>query len=232
MTSASEHTVEDTSQASPRPVSVVVVDDNAVIRMGLRSLIEATPSLRLVGEAGDGDAAVRVVRETVPDVVLLDVRMPRRDGVQVAAEVSRWSKVLMLTYSDAPDVVRAAVGAGASGYLVHGQFAAHELERTVLAVAGGSFVLSPVAAEAMRAGWGAPPAVPAAPSRPDVGLSAREAEVMELIARGRSNSQIAAECFLAEKTVKNHVNHIFAKLGVRTRAEAVSLWLGGSPGPG
>lgn len=230
MTSASENTVQDAGPTSPRPVTVVVVDDNAVIRMGLRSLIEATPSLQLVGEAGDGDAAVRVVRDTVPDVVLLDVRMPRRDGVQVAAEVSRWSKVLMLTYSDAPDVVRAAVGAGASGYLVHGQFAASELERTVLAVAGGSFVLSPVAADAMRAGWGAAPE-PAPPVRPDAGLSAREVEIMELIATGRTNGQIAAECFLAEKTVKNHVNHIFAKLGVRTRAEAVAYWLGGNQGP-
>ncbi len=211
-------------------VSVVVVDDNAVIRMGLRSLVDAAPTMRVVGEAGDGEEAVRVVRELVPDVVLLDVRMPRRDGVQVAAEVRAWSKVLMLTYSDAPEVVRAAVEAGASGYLVHGRFDAHELERTVLAVAQGSLVLSQVAADAMRRAW-QPAVEAAAPVRPDAGLSARELEVMELVAAGRTNGEIARECFLSEKTVKNHINHIFAKLGVRTRAEAVSVWLGGATNP-
>ena len=208
-------------------VTVVVVDDNPVIRMGLRSIIESSDRLRIVGEAGDGEEAVRVVRETVPDVVLLDVRMPRRDGVQVASEVSSWSKVLMLTYSDSPAVVRAAVDAGASGYLVHGAFEASELESTVLAVAAGSFVLSEPAARAMRESWSAP-AVVAAPRRPDVGLSGRQVEVMDLVAAGCSNGEIAGRCFLSEKTVKNHINHIFAKLGVRTRAEAVSVWLGGA----
>lgn len=210
-------------------VTVVVVDDNAVIRMGLTSLIDASDRLRVVGEAADGEEAVRVVRATQPDVVLLDVRMPRRDGVQVAAEVCAWSKVLMLTYSDAPEVIRAAVQAGASGYLVHGQFEAGDLERTILSVAAGSFVLSPHAAAVMRDALR--PAPPPAPLRPDAGLSAREAEVMELVASGRSNGEIAATCYLSEKTVKNHINHIFAKLGVRTRAEAVAVWLGGAPGP-
>ncbi len=211
-------------------VTVVIVDDNAVIRMGLRSLLDATATIKVLGEAGDGEEALRVVRETVPDVVLLDVRMPRRDGVQVAAEVRAWSKVLMLTYSEAPEVVRAAVEAGAGGYLVHGHFDAHELERTVLGVARGSFVLSSPAATAMRAAWSEPP-VESAPERPDANLSPREVEVMELVAAGRTNSEIAQECFLSEKTVKNHINHIFAKLGVRTRAEAVSVWLGGSTSP-
>ena len=208
-------------------VTVVIVDDNAVIRMGLRSLVEASDRIRVVGEAGDGEEAVRVVRAMQPDVVLLDVRMPRRDGVQVAAEVRQWCKILMLTYSDAPEIVRAAVDAGASGYLVHGQFASHELERSILAVAEGSFLLSPAAAQALRETWAVPTA-PAAPTRPDVGLSERQREVMELIAAGRTNSEIAAACYLSEKTVKNHVNHIFARLGVRTRAEAVSVWLGGA----
>lgn len=221
----------DPEHAALTQVTVVVVDDNSVIRMGLRSLLEASDRLRVVGEAADGEEAVRVVRATLPDVVLLDVRMPRRDGVQVAAEIQAWTKVLMLTYSEAPEVVRAAVDAGASGYLVHGTFAAHELERSILAVAEGSFLLSERAAAAMRASW-ATPAAPAAPQRPDVGLSERQREVMELVALGRTNTQIAGECFLSEKTVKNHINHIFAKLGVRTRAEAVSVWLGGAPDPG
>lgn len=202
-------------------VSVVVVDDNAVIRMGLRSLVEASPAMRWVGEAGDGDEAVRVVRATMPDVVLLDVRMPRRDGVQVAAEVRQWCRVLMLTYSDAPEVVRAALDAGATGYLVHGQFTAADLERAVLTVASGSMLLSAPAAAALRT---APPE-PAPRPRSDLGLSVRQQEIMELVATGRPNAAIAHELYLSEKTVKNHVNHIFARLGVTTRAEAVSVWL-------
>jgi DNA-binding NarL/FixJ family response regulator len=227
-------TVPDT-EAAPAPgapaprrrVTVAIVDDNAVIRMGLRSILEASDHLHVVGEAGDGDEAVRLVRATQPDVTLLDVRMPRRDGVQVLGEVKGWTRVLMLTYSDAPEVVQAAVQAGATGYLVHGQFASHELERSILAVAEGSFLLSPPAIAAMRQAWAAPTA-PSAPSRPDAGLSERQREVMELVAAGRTNSEIAGTCFLSEKTVKNHINHIFAKLGVRTRAEAVSVWLGGA----
>lgn len=202
-------------------VSVVVVDDNAVIRMGLRSLVEASPVMRWAGEAGDGEEAVRVVRAILPDVVLLDVRMPRRDGVQVAAEVRSWSRVLMLTYSDAPEVVRAALDAGANGYLVHGQFTADELERAVLAVASGAMLLSAPAAAALRAA----PAAAEPPPRSDLGLSERQQEIMELVAQGRTNGAIAQACFLSEKTVKNHVNHIFARLGVSTRAEAVSVWL-------
>jgi DNA-binding NarL/FixJ family response regulator len=209
------------------PVTVVIVDDNDVIRMGLRSLIGASDRLRVVGEARDGEEAVRVVRATSPDVTLLDVRMPRRDGVQVTTEIRAWTKVLILTYSESPKIVRAAVEAGASGYLVHGQFASHELERAVLAIAEGSFLLSETAAAALRAAW-AEPTVISVPDRPHVGLSSREHEVMELISAGRTNAGIAVECFLSEKTVKNHINHIFAKLGVRTRAEAVSIWLGGN----
>ena len=217
----------DGPQHPPRRISVAIVDDNAVIRMGLRSLVDASDRMYVVGEARDGEEAVRLIRATQPDVTLLDVRMPRRDGVQVASEVRQWTRVLMLTYSDAPEVVRAAVDAGANGYLVHGQFASHELERSILSVAEGSFVLSQPAADAMRASWGRPPE-PTAPQRPDAGLSEREREVMELVASGRTNAAIAAECYLSEKTVKNHINHIFAKLGVRTRAEAVSVWLGGA----
>lgn len=206
-------------------VSVAVVDDNPVIRMGLSAILAASDRLRLEGEAGDGEAAVRLVRDVRPDVTLLDVRMPRRDGVQVVAEVSEWTRVLMLTYSDSPDVVRAAVDAGASGYLVHGQIAPHELERAVLAVAEGSFLLSEAATQALRTSWSAPVPRPATLGV-EVGLSDREREVMDLVARGLTNGETARELFLTEKTVKNHINRIFAKLGVRSRAEAVALWLG------
>lgn len=208
------------------PVTVAVVDDNSLIRMGLRSLLESDPRLHVVGEAGDGEQAVRLVRQTLPDVVLLDVRMPRRDGVSALVEIREHSRVVMLTYSDAPDIIRAALEAGATGYLVHGQFRPEDLVSCVLGAAEGSAVMSAAALTALREALTAVPEV-AAPTRPDVGLSERETEVMELIARGMTNGQIARECYLSEKTVKNHVNHIFAKLGVGSRAEAVSLWLGG-----
>lgn len=208
-----------------RVVTVVIVDDNDVIRSGLRSLLDASDAVHVVGEAGDGDEALEQVRALQPDVVLLDVRMPRRDGVAVAAEISGTTKVLMLTYGDAPDVVRAALTAGAVGYLVHGTFRAEQLEGAVLAVAAGSSVFSQVATDVLREALTAP-AVAASTARPDVGLSPREAEVMELIAAGLTNAEISGRCFLSEKTVKNHVNHIFAKLAVRSRAEAVATWLG------
>lgn len=211
--------------AAERPISVVVVDDNDVIRSGLRSLLGTCPDVEVVGEAGDGDAAVTLIRELRPDVTLLDVRMPRRDGVSVAAEISGLTRVLMLTYSDAPDVVRAALAAGAGGYLVHGSFRSEELVSAVLAMAAGSSILSQPALDAVRHGLVAA-AAPAVPARPDAGLSPREVEVMEHIATGLSNGEISRRCFLSEKTVKNHVNHIFAKLGVCTRAEAVATWLG------
>lgn len=203
-------------------IRVVIVDDNDVIRSGLRSLLDTSRALNVVGEAGDGDSAIALIQQTRPDVTLLDVRMPRRDGVAVAAAVRGLTKVLMLTYSDAPDVVRAALGAGAAGYLVHGTFGADQLVSSVLSVAAGSSVFSEVAAGVLRDAL----TQPASRSRPEAGLSAREVEVMDLIAAGLSNAEVSRRCFLSEKTVKNHVNHIFAKLGVRTRAEAVATWLG------
>lgn len=217
--------------STARPVTVAIIDDNDVIRSGLRSLLGTCGDVEVVGEAGDGDAAVTLIRELQPDVTLLDVRMPRRDGVSVAAEISGLTRVLMLTYSDAPDIVQAALGAGANGYLVHGSFRSDELVSAVLATAAGSSVLSQPALDAVRSGLAAA-AVPAAPARPEAGLSPREVEVMEHIATGLSNAEISRRCFLSEKTVKNHVNHIFAKLAVRSRAEAVATWLGtADPGP-
>ncbi|QAY64381.1 response regulator transcription factor [Xylanimonas allomyrinae] len=206
------------------PVSVVVVDDNDVVRTGLRALLRSSPRLRVVGEAADGDEAVRVVRAMRPDVTLLDVRMPRRDGVQVLAQVADCTRALMLTYAEAPDVVRAALAAGASGYLVHGHFTAEELTLAVLSVAGGSLLFAGPSVAAVRSGL--QPASEETAYRAGFGLSARELEVMELVAKGEGNRAISKALFLSEKTVKNHVNHVFAKLGVVSRAEAVAVWLG------
>lgn len=214
-----------TSPVSERsgPVRVLVVDDSTVVRSGLVSLLGLDPRLEVVGEASNGDMALTLARALRPDVTLLDVQMPRRDGISAAAELASVTRVLMTTFSDSPAVVHAAVSAGASGYIVHGTFTEDELVASVLATAAGTGVFGPPALAALQAGR----PVEGMP-RPDSDLSARQIEIMDLIAAGRGNAEIASELFLAEKTVKNHINSIFARLGVRTRAEAVSLWLGGA----
>ncbi len=218
----SEVTTDDAPQDHPPRVSVVVVDDNAVVRMGVRSLLAEVPGVDVVGEAWDGESALRTIRQLQPDVTLLDVRMPRIDGVGVAQEVATMTNVIMLTYSDAPEVVRAAVGSGARSYLVHGQFSSDELAFAVNSAARGAGMFSAPALAALAA-----PATPEEPERADFGLSRRQEEVAGLVAQGHTNAEIARELFLSEKTVKNHVNHIFAKLGVQTRAQASALWHGG-----
>jgi DNA-binding NarL/FixJ family response regulator len=214
----------------PRSVGVLVVDDNAIVRKGLCGLLEAADGVHIVGEASDGEQAERMARQLQPDVTLLDVRMPRRDGIQAVAEVSRHSTVIMLTFTDEPENIRRAIESGASGYLVHGSFDADSLAHTVRAAALGGGAFSRQALEAIRAGTASTPE----PRPEDLlrerrrlhGLSDRQGEIMDLISKGLGNGDIAARCFLSEKTVKNHINAIFAKLGVTSRGEAIALWLG------
>ncbi|MES9543058.1 MULTISPECIES: response regulator transcription factor [unclassified Actinomadura] len=208
-------------------VRVLVVDDNPVVRAGLSTILESG-GVEVVGEAVDGAHAVEQARSLRPDLVLLDVRMPGVDGVVAAGPLSAIAKVLMLSYDTDADVIGQAIRNGASGYLVHGAFEADELLAAVHdTVTGRSSPLSPPASravvEALRGG--AAPARPPAP-RDDLGLSPREAEVMDLIARGCSNGEIARALVVSEYTVKNHVNRIFAKLHVRTRGAAIARWLG------
>ncbi|GAA2159458.1 response regulator transcription factor [Actinomadura napierensis] len=211
---------------------VLVADDNVVVRSGLVSLLEAH-GIEVVGEAGDGRRAVELTARLRPDLVLLDVRMPLMDGVAAAAEISPLAPVLMLTYTDDPGTVRAALGKGATGYLVHGAFTADELIAAVHNAAGGAHPLSPAAVSALVGAVreASEPAAPGSGTPPDAphggfGLSAREAEVMRLIVQGASNGEIAGRLFLAEKTVKNHVNRIYAKLGVTSRGAAIARWIG------
>lgn len=213
-------------------IRVLVVDDNPVVRSGLTALLEAGGEAEIVAEAGDGRQAIELAERHRPDLVLLDVRMPLVDGVTAAQALSKISKVLMLTYTEDPEIVRSAVRNGASGYLVHGQFTAEELATAVReSAAGVSNPLSQAAVSALFAAVKEPaasqsPHAGRAADQDRFGLSAREAEVMDLIAQGRVNRQIAAELFLTEKTVKNHVNRIFAKLAVENRAAAIARWLG------
>lgn len=228
----------DSSNTPNRPdsVRVMVVDDNPVVRSGLVALLEAGDHIEVIAEAGDGRRAIELAGHRRPDLVLLDVRMPLVDGVEAAAELSKHTRVLMLTYTEDPDVVRSAIRNGAVGYLVHGAFTAEELEAAVLGtVAGTSNPLSPIAVAAVldgiknqteSSGAGEPEQL--ALHRASLGLSTREAEVMDRMTAGLTNGEIAGELFLSEKTVKNHVNRIYAKIGVESRAAAIALWLGTS----
>ena len=221
--------VEDEQPVAPQaPTKVLIVDDNDVVRMGLRSLLEASADLFIVGEARNGEQAVELTRKLLPDVVLLDVRMPHRDGVSVVGEISAFATVIMLTFSDEPEVVRSAVAGGASGYLVHGMFDAGTLAQTVRGAASGTGAFSRGALDALRPALNLPPAA-AGLRAGDHDLSLRQVEVMEAIASGRTNPQIAKLFFLSEKTVKNHINQIFARLDVGSRAEAIAVWLGTAP---
>lgn len=199
-------------------LSVLVVDDNPVVRTGLRTLLEA--SGLAVREAADGRVALELAGEDPPDVVLLDVRMPGPDGLETLRRMPKGPAVIMLTHSEDPATIRVAIREGAAGYLVHGQFDAAELGAAVRAAADGhDHPLSPAAVRAlMDTAREAPNGVER------LQLTRREREVMHLIARGLTNGAIADELTLSEKTVKNHVNHMYAKLGVTRRAEAIACW--------
>ncbi|MEU0560443.1 response regulator transcription factor [Dactylosporangium sp. NPDC049742] len=194
--------------------TVLIADDNSVVRAVVREML--TGDIAVVAEAANGAEALELARRHRPDVTLLDHRMPVRDGLSVVGAISTHSRVLMLTRSADDRTVLDAVRSGAIGFLVHGQFGPAELLHAVRAVAGGESHLSPSAARVLVA------AVRQAPPRH--GLSQREAEVMDLIARGLSNGDIAATLVLSSKTVENHVNRIFAKLGVTSRAGAIRRW--------
>lgn len=222
-----------------RVLRVVLADDNPVVRLGLASLLESTGEVLVAAEAANGREAVEAVLRERPDVALLDIRMPLVDGVTATAALAGTCPVLVLTHSEEPEIIRGAVEAGACGYLVHGAFSADELLRAVRGTAAGESHLSPVAAttmlEAMRSALAVPARPAESPGHVDATgrtarfrLSDREAEVMEHIVRGLSNAEIASALFLSEKTVKNHVNRIFAKLHASSRASAIAGWLGTS----
>lgn len=204
-------------------IRLLVCDDNAVVRGGLRALLDAQDDLQVVGEASTGREAIDETARLTPDVVLLDVRMPVMDGVSAATALAARVPVLMLTYSDEAEIITAAIRAGARGYLVHGEFTTDELVGAVRDVhAGGSVVSSratSVLFDALRA-------APSHQRRDSFDLTERECEVMELIVAGRSNREIADTLVVSYKTVKNHVNRIFTKLDVHSRTEAVAAWLG------
>ncbi|WEV77348.1 response regulator transcription factor [Janibacter cremeus] len=201
--------------------------------MGLKALLSTEDDLEVVAEAADGDEALALAAEAEPDVVLLDVRMPKRDGVSVTTELSATATVIMMTFTDEAHVIQEVLRRGASGYLVHGTFDAQFLASMIRQCAAGAGAFSGPALTALRGDSDDRDDAATQVSSQTVTrvgaqtttLSPRQVEVMDLVAQGRTNQQIARELFLAEKTVKNHINAIFAELGVVTRAEAIVLWL-------
>jgi DNA-binding NarL/FixJ family response regulator len=208
-------------EASAR-VRVVIADDHAAFRSGLRALLRTTDGFDVAGEAATGREAVALTERLQPDVVLMDVAMPDMDGVEATrriADALPHVAVLMLTMSDEDDSVFAAMRAGARGYLLKGAQRA-ELLRAVRAVAAGEAIFGPGIARRLMTWFDRPRSdAIAAEAFPD--LTAREREILELIARGRSNAEMTSELVVSPKTVRNHVSNIFAKLQVRDRAEAI-----------
>lgn len=203
-------------------VRVLLVDDQELVRAGLRGILRASHGFDIVGELGDGAGVVAAVAERRPDVVVMDVRMPGVDGVEATrrlAAVDDAPPVLVLTTFEDDEILAGALRAGADGFLLKG-VPAEDLQRAVRAVAAGDSWLDPAVTGRVLTAYrdGAPP--PAPPSELDR-LTPREREVLVLIGTGLSNPEIAAELVLGEGTVKTHVGHVFAKLGLRDRAAAV-----------
>ena len=200
-------------------ISLLIVDDHPVVRDGLRGMFESAPGFRVLGEASNGVEAVERAAELDPDVVLMDLRMPGGAGVEAIRELTRRSaraKVLVLTTYDTDSDTLPAIEAGATGYLLK-DAPRDELFTAVRAAAEGRTVLSPAVASRLVS------AVRSPQSPGNEPLSAREREVLALVAKGTSNREIARELFISEATVKTHLTHLYGKLGVKDRAAAVAV---------
>jgi DNA-binding NarL/FixJ family response regulator len=207
-------------------IRVLLVDDQPIVRTGFRTVLTATGGFDVVGEAGDGPAAVRAVASLRPEVVLMDVRMPGGDGLTATEEITAAHpdvRVLVVTTFDVDEYVRRALRGGASGFVLKDSDP-EDLVRAVRTVHAGESLLAPSVITRLVRDWVAAepaPPVPPGPAGPPEGLTAREHDVLVLVARGLSNAEIAAEMVVAESTVKTHVAHLLRKLGRRDRVQLV-----------
>lgn len=204
-------------------IRVALIDDQAMIRQGLRLILDGEPGLTVVGEAADGDEAVELCRRASPDVVLMDIRMPRVDGIDACTRVRAEPDpphVMMLTTFQSDDYVYEALRAGASGFLLK-DAPAEQLVEAIVAVARGDAMLAPQVTRLVIDQVSRRPANNTPQPKWIDDLTERENDVLVHMARGESNTEIAAALFLGEATVKTHVGRIFAKLGVRDRVQAV-----------
>ncbi len=205
-------------------IRVLIVDDQSMIRAGFAALLDAHDGITVVGTADDGAGISDVVRRTQPDVVLMDIRMPKVNGLDAARTIIGMPgtppKVIMLTTFDADEYVFSALRAGASGFLLKDS-PPEELTHAVRVVAAGEALLSPKVTRALIADYAARPTLPGSPDATLSALTDRELDVMKLVAAGQSNAEIATELVLAEQTVKTHVSRILNKLDLRDRTQMV-----------
>ena len=203
-----------------RPIRILIADDHPLFRAGLRALLESIPDTEVVGEAATGEEAVEVARALVPDVVVMDINMPGLNGIDATRRIVDQSedvKVLVMTMHDDDEAVFAAIRAGARGYQLKGA-AQDETLRAIRSVANGEAIFGPGIADRLRRFLAATPTLD--PSQAFPQLTDRELEILQLLAERRTNADIAAQLFLSQKTVRNYVSAIFAKLQVADRAEA------------
>jgi len=211
-----------------RPIRVLVVDDQELVRAGFCVILDTADGITVVGEAGNGADAVTQVQAHEPDVVLMDIRMPGMDGLEATRLITgdgqpgHGPKVVMLTTFDLDEYVYEALRAGASGFLLK-DAPRHDLIAAVRAAARGDALLAPSVTRLLIEAFARrPPTMAPSPSAL-ASLTARERDIIQLIARGRSNAEIAADLVVSEATVKTHVGHVLAKLGLRDRVQAVIL---------
>ena len=207
-------------------MKVMVVDDNAIVRLGLQSVLQRIEAVHEVIAADSAFSALEAHHAHSPDIILLDISMPPgRSGLEILPELVSDASVIMLTSNRDPSNIREALDAGARGYLVHGQLGINEVAGAIETCRNGGLVLGREAADVVLN-----PHTPDSSNNPlREQVSEREAEILDLAATGMSNTQIAQQLFLSERTVKNYLNSAYPKIQVHSRAEAIAIWL--SPPP-